>query len=965
MSPLFLELYVSVKPSMIRKTLNVLKMKSQFSDFRNSTGSLTKNTLIKTTISISAVIVASTGIAYFQTVSRLSADTLTQVSKYVLLRAQREQTNFDLAQEQQSVLKKALLQRLQANSDRDFHASFEQQFTRMPDGTIRNRQRGFDPELIPGVFLGKNVEQNADMERRVVTYFDLLGDYGPAWRSRFVNTYMQIPENGIVIYMPSSPWAQNAPSDESFRVTADESFYITDRAHNRDRKTVWTGIYYDQVARAWMASCVTPVDVGGRHVATIGHDMLIDELRNRTVSDALEGTYNMIFREDGRLIAHPQLMEQIQQGQGKFDISQSNDGHLKHIFEVITQHASDQTIIDNPKYDEYLAVTKLNGPNWYFITVFPKSLLQKQAFASARIILFAGLISLLIEAIIIFLILHRQLSAPLSHLMKATESITEGNLDVELDSNRRDELGRLAYLFNHMAHQLRSSFAKLAQANEELELRVEERTIELKQAKETADSANKAKSEFLANMSHELRTPLNGILGYTQILQRSSLDRKEQQGIGIIHQCASHLLTLINDILDLAKIEARKMELDLKEVALSSLLQGVVEICRIRAEQKGVAFCYSPQAELPSFVSTDEKRLRQVLINLLSNAIKFTNAGTVTFKVSLVDDDRQNANPSQSYKIRFQIEDTGIGMHPEQLEKIFLPFEQVGSTDKQSEGTGLGLAISQKIVGMLGSSIQVESVAGVGSIFWFEVELAEAHMREQLEARLSANTIVGFKGDKRRILVVDDRWENRLVLKNLLEPIGFEIFEANNGQVGLAEAIRIQPDLTITDISMPEMDGYELLKQLRQLPEFADAILFVASASVYESDFHESIAAGANEFLPKPLQADRLFELLQQYLQLEWIHKTNFHQVTTTSQPEAGILEQDPTEMVLPSSQELSVLYDLARKGLVHNLLQQLEQLEQSDVALSPFCQSMQQLAKGFEMKKIRIFLEQHLESHV
>ncbi|HEY9864164.1 MAG TPA: ATP-binding protein, partial [Candidatus Obscuribacterales bacterium] len=299
----------------------------------------------------------------------------------------------------------------------------------------------------------------------------------------------------------------------------------------------------------------------------------------------------------------------------------------------------------------------------------------------------------------------------------------------------------------------------------------------LKQAKEDAEAASRAKSEFLANMSHELRTPLNGILGYTQILKRSTTpSEKDQAGIQIIHQCGTHLLTLINDILDLSKIEAGKLEISTKVVNLDTFLQEVIEICSIKAKQKGLAFIYQPLSQLPIAVEIDEKRLRQILINLLGNAVKFTDHGGVTFRIKVREKPPNSSSFDQT--IQFQIEDTGIGINSEQLENIFLPFEQVAEMSYRSEGTGLGLAITERLIKHLGGNLFVESHPGKGSRFWFELNLPISTEIQTPSEANSLYSIVGFTGDKRKILVVDDKRENRLVLVDLLQPLGFEVVEA-------------------------------------------------------------------------------------------------------------------------------------------------------------------------------------------
>ncbi|MFB2892296.1 PAS domain S-box protein [Aerosakkonemataceae cyanobacterium BLCC-F50] len=467
-----------------------------------------------------------------------------------------------------------------------------------------------------------------------------------------------------------------------------------------------------------------------------------------------------------------------------------------------------------------------------------------------------------------------------------------------------------------------------------------EAEIALTQAKEAAERANRAKSEFLANMSHELRTPLNGIIGYAQILLRGkSLTEEDRSRIDVIYQCGSHLLTLINDILDLSKIEAQKVVLSPTDFHFPAFLQGVAEMCRIRAELKGIQFDYQYTSELPIGIHADEKRLRQVLINLLTNAIKFTDTGSVTFTVSF-------ASPG---KFRFQVRDTGIGIPAENLERIFLPFEQVSDTRRQSEGTGLGLAISQEIVGLMGSKILVQSEVNVGSIFWFDVNLPEAKEWIKTSQTDAQGQIIGIKGYQPKILVVDDKWENRSVINNLLSPIGFTVFEATSGQEAWQKIREHQPNLIITDLLMPKGDGFELIKRIRQSETFKDLTIIVSSASVFESDQYRSIEAGGNAFLPKPVMAKELLEKIQKYLKLEWIYEEK--QPLTTSD-----LEQE--ELIPPPAEELEIFYELAMKGNFKGIVKQASLLEETEQKYQPFAKKLYQLAKGFQDREILALIQ-------
>ncbi|MEB3359330.1 MAG: ATP-binding protein [Synechococcales bacterium] len=534
---------------------------------------------------------------------------------------------------------------------------------------------------------------------------------------------------------------------------------------------------------------------------------------------------------------------------------------------------------------------------------------------------------------------RRKIAGPILRLTEVTSRLKEGDFEAKAPVESMDEIGKLSSTFNQMTDALK-----------QFHQTVEERTVELARAKEWAEAASQAKSEFLANMSHELRTPLNGILGYAQILERSKrLPDKERHGVQIIYQCGSHLLMLINDILDLSKIEARKLELNPQAIHLPSFLQGVVEICQVRAEQKGIEFCYASDDNLPVGITADEKRLRQVLINLLGNAIKFTDRGQVTLRV-----EQLKANSEQIATLRFVVTDTGIGIAPADISRLFQSFEQVGEQQRRTEGTGLGLAISQRIVQLMGGQIKVKSQLDIGSDFSFEVTvpLAADWHQNQIQA---AGQIIGYEGTQRHVLVVDDRWENRSVLLNLLEPLGFLITEAEDGQAGLVKIRQNRPDIVITDLSMPVMDGFVMLQKIRNDESLRSLKVIVSSASVTQLDQQMSFEAGGDDFLTKPVQASELFQALGQHLQLTWQYETTRSDPPST--PKVDRIEKN----VLPSVDVLQQLLSLAQRGRLKQLTALVEQLKHQDQRYQPCAQEILNLAKQFQMGQIEQLIQRYL----
>ncbi len=545
---------------------------------------------------------------------------------------------------------------------------------------------------------------------------------------------------------------------------------------------------------------------------------------------------------------------------------------------------------------------------WHFQVIPTQEYVAKYRHENAWLILVMGLLLSSLVGAFVMVVSGRDVL--LQHLVK------KRTLELESNQKRYEEKNRLL----------------------EQEIRVRKR------AEKAAEVANQAKNTFIANMSHELRTPLNGILGYAQILQReTSFTAGQQHGLNVIEQSGNHLLALINDLLDIAKVESGKRELCKKDFNLPSLLINVSEIINIRAKHKGIHFYLESADDLPNGVHGDERRLRQVLLNLLGNAIKFTDQGSITLKISF-----NKGEHIREPRLSFKIEDTGIGISSDNLERIFEPFEQVGMQERQAKGTGLGLAISKNLVELMGGQLHVSSQINVGTQFWFELALPV--LEYEVAQVTTQQPIIGVKGEPHKILVVDDNLDNQAVLVDLLSSLGFYVEQANNGSEGLEKAIKWQPDVIITDLIMPEMDGFELIKKLRQSSKLKNKVIIASSANVYEADKKRSLAVGSNAFLPKPIQTETLFEQLQQLLNLTWVYQEKIKETAfdfNTSQV-----------MVFPPLEKMKNLHEFSLMGDVNELKKQAIILIDSDVSLKPFVAKMQAFLKKYQLNKLIEWLE-------
>jgi signal transduction histidine kinase len=468
-------------------------------------------------------------------------------------------------------------------------------------------------------------------------------------------------------------------------------------------------------------------------------------------------------------------------------------------------------------------------------------------------------------------------------------------LDEVLDKVKAFQIGGVDYITKpfqveevlaRVEHQI--TIQRLQKQLLDRNIQLQQEIVERKKAEEAAAAASLAKSQFVANMSHELRTPLNAILGFTQVMSRDSLLTSEQiENLRIINRSGEHLLELINDVLDLSKIEAGIIALDESSFDLYQLLDTLEEMFQIKAEDKRLQLSFAVESNVPQYIKTDEKKLRVCLINLLGNAIKFTNnGGSIWLRARLENPPQQakseilpDLNSSEESYLAFEVEDTGVGIAAADIDTLFDAFVQTEAGKKSADGTGLGLTITKKYVEIAGGDIQCSSILGGGTIFKFNIKIAPANSSEVTVTRLQR--AIGLEPNQPiyRILAVDDNQENRLLLIKILQPIGFEVREAENGLQAVEIWESWQPHLIWLDTRMPVMNGLEAVRQIRSKeqqqnqPARPRCIIIALTASTFEENRGEIIAAGCDDFVRKPFQEQIIFEKMANYLGVRYIYQ--------------------------------------------------------------------------------------------
>ncbi|WP_148715372.1 sensor histidine kinase [Chitinolyticbacter meiyuanensis] len=682
------------------------------------TSTLSRRVLRNIALRIGIVALVLTAISYYYSYWRFQEEALANLGKYIAARSQLESEPFLQAEINTRRLRDEFVRRMALYGETDPAPRFHQLFSQERDGIWRVRLELDDFEHQATVALLPNVKLTPEFMRQVLVGFDLASQYGPAHRSRYYDTFIDLNvSDGSIIFLPDLNYARNG-SVADFAADLPTEVGATP-ARNPERKTFWTGIYFDKQAIQWMVSVVTPIDYLGRFVGGAGQDVLLDELIERTNNVSIPGTHNFIVTRDGDLVAHPARMGKIREAGGGYRVTEVEDLEVRSLYEAALKATPNQPFVESPDGSAWLGVAPIKGANWLFVSVYPKRLLQEKAALAASMVLLLGLIALVLELAVMAWTLRHDVAMPLARLKQAIVSLAAGKRSDNLDTGRDDELGEVARTFDGMAttiEQHRHNLEELVERRTE-ELAV--RNMELEAANLRLTQLNEEKNELLTIAAHDLKNPVASIQGMTNLivgkLGEWSHDRVEDRLLGIV-KLSERMQRILGNLLDINALEAGQYHLRPERVLLDGLCTELVASWEMRLVEKQQLCIYTPCG---LNVMADRQALWQVLDNLISNASKYAPHQTAIRLEAIAIGER----------VQVRVSDQGPGIATHEMERLFRKFSRLSAVPTGGEHTtGLGLSIVKRLAEAMDGKVGCESVLGHGATFYVELPLAQARL---------------------------------------------------------------------------------------------------------------------------------------------------------------------------------------------------------------------------------------------